>query len=202
MEHAVYFWAALIGCTLLVIQVILQVIGLGGDADMAHGGGDFHGADFHGDADLHMDADGADPAHGTSGNIFFGILSFKTLVAFAGIFGLTGLALEKGDVSTFNRIGIAALAGVAAMVAVAYMMRMLYNLGSSGSVVIRNAIGHQAQVYLRIPAASEGSGKVTVEIQGRTVELAAMTDGEAIASGKVVKVVDVVSGETLKVVPV
>ncbi len=192
MEHAVYFWAALIGCTLLVIQVILQVIGLGGDGDLDHGGADMHAGDLHG---------AADPAHGTSGNIFFGILSFKTLVAFAGVFGLTGLSLERGDVSAAHRAGIAVVAGLATMVAVAYMMRTLYNLGSSGSLVIRNAIGHQARVYLRIPAASEGSGKVTVELQGRSVELPAMTDGEAIPSGRVVKVVDVLEGETLKVVP-
>lgn len=190
MEHAVYFWAALIGCTLLVIQVILQIIGLGGDADMDGSAPD---------ADL--SAGDHDPAHGTQGNIFFGILSFKTFVAFAAIFGLTGLSLENSDLPDLQRIGIAILAGLAAMVMVAYMMRALYNLGESGSVVIRNAVGHQAEVYLRIPAKGDGRGKVTVEIQGRTVELPAVTDGEAISTGAVVKVVDVVSGETVKVVP-
>ena len=30
----IYFWTALVGCSLLVIQVILQVIGLGGEHDM------------------------------------------------------------------------------------------------------------------------------------------------------------------------
>ena len=190
MEHAVYFWAALIGCTLLVIQVILQVIGLGGDHDM----------DMSPDADVDAGIDG-DPAHGTQGNIFFGILSFKTLVAFGGIFGLTGLSLEKSDMSAFNRIAIAGVAGLVAMIVVAYMMRALYNLGASGSLVIRNAIGHQGEVYLRIPGGGDGRGKVTVEIQGRTVELPAITDGEAIGTGKVVKIVDIASGETLKVVP-
>lgn len=194
MEHAVYFWAALIGCTLLVIQVILQVIGLGGEHDMDSTSPD---ADFDS-----SDVGDHDPAHGTEGNIFFGILSFKTLVAFAGIFGLTGLSLLKSELTQSSRIGAAVLAGLAAMVAVAYMMRALYNLGSSGSVVIRNAIGHQADVYLRIPASGEGRGKVTVEIQGRTVELPAVTDGDAIATGQVVKVIEVLSGETVKVAPV
>lgn len=190
MEHAVYFWAALIGCTLLVIQVILQVIGLGGEHDM----------DISPDSDVDAGIDG-DPAHGTSGNIFFGILSFKTLVAFAAIFGLTGLSLEKSDVGGFNRMAISAVAGLVAMVIVAYMMRALYNLGSSGSLVIRNAIGHEGEVYLRIPGGGEGRGKVTVEIQGRTVELPAVTDGEGIGTGKIVKVVDVAGGDTLRVVP-
>lgn len=193
MEHQVYFWAALTGCTLLVIQIILQVIGLGGEADMDAASPD---TDFDsGDVGDH------DPAHGTAGNIFFGVLSFKTLVAFAAIFGLTGLTLEDSGVSPLQRAGIALVAGFAAMVLVAYMMRALYNLGASGSVVIENAIGHRAEVYLRIPAKGEGRGKVTVEIQGRTVELTAVTDGDAIATGAVVKVVEVVSGETVKVVP-
>ncbi|MDJ0521512.1 MAG: DUF1449 family protein [Planctomycetota bacterium] len=193
MEHAVYFWSALIGCTLLVIQVILQIIGLGGDHEMDSTSPN---ADFDSG-----DVGNLDPAHGTQGNIFFGILSFKTLVAFAGIFGLTGLALERSTLGPINRIAFAALAGFVAMVVVAYMMRALYNLGSSGSVVIRNALGHQAEVYLRIPGKGEGHGKVTVEIQGRTFELPAVTDGEEIATGRVVKVVEIIGSETVKVVP-
>ena len=193
MEHAVYFWSALVGCTLLLIQVILQVIGLGGDADM-----DARAPDVDVDAGL----GDADPAHGTAGNLFFGILSFKAFVAFAGIFGLTGLALQGEDYSSFQRAAMSIVAGLVAMVVVGMLMRMLYNLGSSGSLVLRNALGHQAQVYLRIPASGEGRGKVTLELQGRTVELDAVTDGEAIGTGKVVKVVEILGNETLKVMPV
>jgi len=193
MEHAVYFWAALIGCTLLLIQVILQVIGLGGDADMDAGAAD---------VDVDADLDGSDPAHGTAGNLFFGILSFKALVAFTGIFGLTGLSLADSDYSSFQRAAMSIVAGLVAMVVVGMLMRMLYNLGSSGSLVLRNALGHQAKVYLRIPGEGDGRGKVTIELQGRTVELDAITDGEPIATGKVVKVVEVLGNETLKVMPV
>ena len=193
MEHAVYFWSALVGCTLLLLQVILQVIGLGADADIDAGSPD---------VDVDAGLDGADPAHGTVGNLFFGILSFKALVAFAGIFGLTGLSLDGDDYSSFQRAAISVVAGVVAMVVVGMLMRMLYNLGSSGSIVLRNALGHQAQVYLRIPAAGEGRGKVTLELQGRTVELDAVTDGDAIGTGKVVRVVEVLGNETLKVMPV
>lgn len=193
MEYSVYFWSALIGCTLLAIQVILQVIGLGGEADMDAGAAD---------VDVDADLDAGDPAHGTAGNLFFGILSFKALVAFAGIFGLTGLSLQDGDYSSFQRAAMSVVAGLVAMVLVGMLMRMLHSLGSSGSVVVRNALGHQAQVYLRIPAAGEGRGKVTLELQGRTVELDAVTDGDAIATGKVVKVTEIIGNETLKVMPV
>ena len=191
--HDVFFWSALVGCALLVVQVILQIVGLGGDHDFDHG---------HLDTDAHVDIDHADdPAHGTSGNIFFGILSFKALVSFAGIFGLTGLSLEGSDLSAFNQLALAILAGLVAMIIVAYLMRALHQLSSSGTVIISNAVGHRGQVYLRIPAAGEGQGKVTVELQGRSVELTAVTDGEAIATGKTVKVVEIVGAETLKVIP-
>jgi membrane protein implicated in regulation of membrane protease activity len=192
--HDVFFWSALVGCTLLVVQVVLQIIGLGGDHDFDTG---------HLDTDLHTDMDSPDDAaHGTDGNLFFGILSFKALVAFAGIFGLTGLSLEESDLSPLHHLALAVLAGVVAMVFVAYMMRMLHRLSSSGTIVLQNALGHQGEVYLRIPAANEGHGKVTLELQGRSVELSAVTDGESIPTGKQVKVIEVLGNETLKVVPV
>lgn len=202
MEHDVYFWCALVGCTLLVIQIVLQVIGLGGESDLDHAGGD---ADFHVDgADAHLDADThvEDPAHGTSGNLFFGILSFKALVSFAGIFGLTGLSLEDTDLARFHRLSLAVLAGFVAMVIVAWMMRALHRLTSSGTVVLSDALGRRASVYLRIPAAGEGRGKVTVELQERSVELSAVSDGEAIATGQIVKIVEVLPNETVRVTPV
>jgi hypothetical protein len=197
MEEAVYFWSALVGCTLLLIQVILQVIGLGGDGDFDAGA-----ADVDADFDVDSGLDAADPAHGTAGNLFFGILSFKALVAFAGIFGLTGLSLQGSDHSPFQRAAMSVVAGLAAMVVVGLLMRMLYRLGSSGSLVVRNALGHQGQVYLRIPAAGQGRGKVTLELQGRSVELDAVTDGEEIETGRAVKIVDVLGGDTLKVVSI
>jgi len=190
--HDVFFWSALVGCTLLVVQVILQVIGLGGDHDMDGG---------HLDTDAHMDMDHVDdPAHGSEGNVFFGVLSLKALISFAGIFGLSGLSLEKSDLSQFNQLALAVLAGIVAMIIVAYLMRALHRLSSSGTVIISNALGHRGHVYLRIPGNGEGQGKVTIELQGRSIELVAVTDGEPIPTGKVVKVVEVLANETLKVV--
>jgi hypothetical protein len=189
MEHQVYFWAALVGGTLLLLQVVMQVIGLGHDVETDGGTPD---------ADASA-GDAHDPAHG--GNLFFGILSFKALVAFAGIFGLTGLALERTELSGFHRVSLAVLAGLLAMVCVAWLMRMLHGLSASGTLVVGNAVGHQAEVYLRVPGGRTGRGKVTLELQGRTVELGAVTDGEAIPTGALVRVLEVVGGELLNVAP-
>lgn len=190
--HDFYLWTAIVGCTLLLLQVILQIFGLGHDDP---------GDVVTPEADIDVHGDFQDPAHGTAGNVFAGFLSFKALVAFFGIFGLTGLSLEDADLHPVQRLGISVLAGLLAMALVAYLMRTLYRLGASGTLVVRDAVGHTGTVYLRIPGRGEGQGKVTIELQGRSVELPAVTDGGDLPTGRQVRVVEVLANETVKVVP-
>jgi hypothetical protein len=200
MEHTIYLVTAIVGCTLLLLQVTLQLVGLGHDVDAdAHDIGHELGADADADADGHGDGHG-EAGHGSSW--FFGLLSFKALVGFAGIFGLTGLSLEGGDLSFGLRLSIAIEAGVVAMVLVALLMRGLHNLATSGTVDLRRAVGHEAQVYLRVPEHGTGLGKVTVDLQSRSVEMPARTDGGEIPSGRTVRVLEVGGDGTAKVEPV
>ena len=87
------------------------------------------------------------------------------------------------------------------MFGVAWMMRGLSRLNASGTVQIGNAAGLNGTVYLKVPGNNGGIGKVTIDIQGRSMECAAVTDGDEIATGARVKVVSVDGGETLKVIP-
>ena len=195
MEHTIYLVFAVAGCTLIGLQVVLQVFGIMGDTDLD---------DVHTDVDAgHADFDHADhdPGHGAEGhgNLFFGILSLKALCAFAGIFGLTGLILEGHDMSVGLRVVFATSAGLAGMLAVARLMVGLTRLQASGTMDIRNAVGHSGLVYTRIPESNSGWGKVTVEVQGRSLELRAVTDGPELTSGTRISVVSVVGDETLKV---
>lgn len=187
MEHTVYLVLAIAGGGILVVQVVLQLLGLAGagDFDGTHGSVGDTGA---GDA-------------GADASWFFGVLSFKALVAFAGFFGLTGLALYEPQTSAGTRVAIASVAGVSGMLMVAFLLRSLRRLGSSGTLDVHNAVGASGTVYLRIPAHGRGTGKVTLEVQGRSVELAAVTDGEEIATGQRVKVVGLSGDDTLKVMP-
>jgi len=141
VEHTVYLYCAWIGCTLIVVQIGLQLFGLGSDTDV----------DFDADADVDFDGDGAAEGHG---NVFFGIFSFKALAAFAGFFGLTGLALMDGGHAPGMRIAMAAGAGFASMVVVAWLMRGLAKLGQSGTLNLNNAVGKTGTVYLRVPASN------------------------------------------------
>jgi hypothetical protein len=180
MEESIYTWMAAIGCGILLIQVVLQVIGV---------------ADHDGTVDVDIDTD-TDFGHG---DWFFGFLSFKTVVAFLGFFGLTGLLLMETDISSAQRGLYATLAGLAAVVVVGYMMKMLHNLGHSGTLNLANALGLEGIVYLRIPPKGEGRGKVTLDVQGRSIEIQAVTDGDGIATGARVQVMEVLGEELVRV---
>jgi len=193
-EYTIYLVTAIVGCTLLALQVVLLLFGLSHDTDVDSGadadvGGDLDGAD-------HGGADGAD-GHG---NVFFKILSLKALCAFSGLFGLTGLTLYEEGFRMELRIGISLLVGTTSFVLVLWLMRSLGKLTSSGTINVRNAIGRTGSVYLRVPGEQAGSGKVTVQVQGRSMEFPAVTDGEEIATGAQVMVSEVVGEDTLKVV--
>jgi hypothetical protein len=211
VEQTIYWVAAIAGCTLVGIQVVLQVFGLfdaDADVDGAHADVDAGHVDVDA-GHVDMDASHADVAHAADGhvhevtghgNLFVGILSFKALCAFAGIFGLVGLILMDRGISTGGRVAASAGAGFIGMLGVGWMMRGLSRLQSAGNIDIRNAVGCRGTVYIPIPGAKGGQGKVTVNVQGRSMEFGAVTDGEALATGTPVTVL-AVEGETLKVVP-
>ena len=87
------------------------------------------------------------------------------------------------------------------MLLVTFLMRSLARLGSSGTLDLRNAVGAPAAVYLRIPARGQGAGKVTVDVQGRSIQVDALTDGEELPTGARVQVVALVGEDALKVIP-
>lgn len=179
----VYTITAAVGCTALLVQVALQLLGLGGDAD------------------AHLDADVE--GHEGDGNLFFGILSFKTLSAFAAFFGLTGLAAAQGGVdSDLLRLVLAMIAGTAAGAVVMVLMRGLSKLQASGTVDLDDVVGKTASVYLRIPGASKGDGKIMVEVQGRERELLAVTAGPDIPTGATVTVTKRMAGDRFEVLRV
>lgn len=217
---------AVVGGTILICQLILTVMGLGGhgvDADASvdvhdfggdfHGdvGADFHGdagADFHGDAgDVHVDASGH-AGHGdhadahTSTIHLFKMLSFRSVVAATTFFGLAGLAADSSGATTVAVLGIALAAGGAAMYGVYWMMRGLYQLQAEGTVRIRRAVGRHATVYLRIPGHQSGTGKIQINLQNRTMEFLAMTPGDDLPTGAKVVVVDILTPDTVEVQPV
>lgn len=197
-----YAYCAAIGSALLIGQLLLSLLGFGGHGDLDAG----HDLDIHGDMDgLHADAHTDAHAEHTdrSGHWFVGFLSFRAVVAALSVFGLVGLGLDR----QFNpaRPGatfvIALSAGGAVMYAVAWLLRVLYSLRSDGTVRIERAVGLTGSVYLTIPAKKSGPGKVTVKIQDRLMELAAVTSGDEIPTRTAVVVVGVINSHIVEVAP-
>lgn len=175
----IYMVTAAVGCTALVAQIALQLLGLGSDAE-TH-------------TDIEVDDGG--------GNFFFGVLSFKTLSAFAAFFGLAGLAARQAGIENEAlQLVMALLAGAAAGAIVMVMMRGLAKLQASGTADLDAVVGKSARVYLRIPGHGKGDGKIIVELQGREMELSAQTLGAEIPTGASVEVTRRLPGDSFEVV--
>lgn len=199
-----YLIAAVIGCTILVCQFVLALVGLGhGGADFGHhGGGDFHGDahggsfDGHDMADSHAgpSADHADSTH------LFAVLSFRTLTAAAAFFGVTGLALQNSELPATTSFFLALCAGACALYGMYGLLRLIAGLSSSGNERIGNALGLAATVYVPIPATGKGAGKVQLSMQNRIVEYQAVTDdAEPLKTGETVEVVGIKNSDTVRV---
>jgi hypothetical protein len=131
------------------------------------------------------------------GNEFFTV---KNLIAFFTMFGWAGLAAYKSGISNFLVVLIALAAGTSMVLIMYLLMRNTDKLRNSGTLQMKNAINQVGETYLRIPALRSGLGKVHVQMQGRLVELDAMTDdGEDISTGKPIQVVNILNNQILLV---
>lgn len=226
MLNTIFLITAVVGGTVMVCQFALTVMGLAGDevdgagdfsadadfdgdvaGDVSGGdiAGDFDGADsvegnIEGDHQTHWsEADDPDVSHPDSSGVFK-IVSFRTMVAAIAFFGMTGAAARSAEIGPAPSILIALAGGFAAMYGTFTLMQSITKLDSSGNEDIRNAIGQSATVYVPIPAAAGGMGKVQLSMQNRIVEFKAVTaDAQALQTGDAVEVVSVTSGNTLEV---
>jgi hypothetical protein len=169
--EALYLYCAVIAGTLLVLQVVLSLIGLGEHFHFDHLD---HVPDPHIDIGAHEvggNGDGFD--HG--GGRFVGLFSFRALVAAFTVFGLAGLAGQQVFGSSIQTFVAAVAAGGGVMYLVAALLRQLMRLHSEGTADIESAVGEPASVYLSVPGHNSGMGKVTVRLEGQTVEYHAVT---------------------------
>lgn len=176
----IYFVLSCVATALLLIQFILLLIGFSGDGDIDIGGDG--GADFDGDAD---------------GGI--GFFTVKGLVGFFAIGGWVGVACVLGGLKDVWTILVSIICGLVAFVAIGLAFKAIRKLQANGAIDNRNAIGKLAEVYLKIPAKGEGHGKLSIVIQGKLIEMDAVTDeAEAIPTGREVKVIGLI-GDVCKV---
>ena len=154
-EH-VFFWIAIAGSAALVIQIIVMLCSFAGmDADVSD--------TFDGD----VDSDG--------GLSFF---SVKAITAFFALGGWCGFATASSINNVWAPVLVAIATGIAALVGVGFAMRGISKLQCSGNLVKEKLTGMTATVYVTVPAARSGRGKITLTAQGKFTELDAVTDDE------------------------
>ena len=197
-----YIACAAIGGTILLLQFLMTLIGLGGDAldiDLPDDVDTDIDVGVDTDFDTDADVDGGD--HHVNSSWLFGVISFRTIVAALAFFGIAGMAGRSADLHPFQTFMLAIACGVAAMYAVYWIMEMIKSLQSDGTARVGLAVGAHGSVYVTVPAKESGLGKIQVELQERTVELAALTEGNALAPGNRIVVTEFVDSETVKVAP-
>lgn len=182
----IFLVCAAIGGTLLLCQVVLMVLGLGGHNDFGHGA---HVLGHH------------EPGHEAESSWFANLLTFRTIVAALTFFGLAGLTASAGKAEPPQALLIAVAAGAGALFLVAWLMRTLRNLRSDGTVHVERAVGKSGTVYLTVPGRKAGAGKVTLTLQNRTMEYQAITADQELPTGAKVVVLSVVSPDTVEVIP-
>lgn len=154
----VYFWLGVISTAFLVLQIILMCFSaFGGDLDL------------DGDGDIDVDFDS-----GVSLFTVKGITAFFAVGSWAGLLVCALVADELQWVSVI----VAVIAGGLAMLGVALILRGISKLQCNGAIQTDKLIGMRATVYVSIPANRGGRGKITLNAQGRWLELDAVTEGE------------------------
>ncbi len=177
-----FFWTiACCASLVFIIQTIMTFVGLGTDADVDAGPMD---------GSVDSMEDGA----------LSGVFSFRNLVNFLLGYGWAGVLLHDSIEKGWLLQLIAIAVGLVFVLAFVFMFRQVMKLSHDGSFKMQEAVGLKADVYLRIPAARTGRGKVQVSVKGSIHEIDAMTDNDTeIATGGQVQIVEVLGDDLLLV---
>ena len=177
---SMFLICAVVGGTVIGLQTILMLFGLGG------------GDDFDGLAEGDMELDGTESA--------FGFLSIRALSAFICIFGLAGWNATAAGWGGPASIGVAVASGTAIMLVVVWILSLQRKLYSDGNLHPEKIVGDTAKVYLRIPVS--GKGKITVSIQNRSEQYDASSASdynEAIPTGTEVRITRMITPGSFEV---
>lgn len=167
-----------------IIQSILTFVGADADADF--------------DTDIDTGMDGGDLSNIEGGSNLY---TFRNFVNFCLGFGWSAILLQDSIPSTALLILVSALIGVALVAAVMYLFKWLAGMQQSGNINLqKSAAGCEGKVYLTVPAARSGEGKVQITINGAVREYDAVTESEEpLKTGTGIRVVDAIDANTLLV---
>ena len=167
---------------IFVIQSILTF--MGADAD----------TDFSTDVDVSPD----DLSNIDGGSNLY---TFRNFVNFILGFGWSAILLQDSIPSVTLLILVSVLIGIALVAAVMYLFKWLAGMQQSGNINLQKAAaGCEGKVYLTIPAARGGTGKVQITISGAVREYDALSESDTpLKTGTPIRVVDCLDANTLLV---
>ena len=194
-------WAVTLSASLVfVIQTVMTFLGAAGDTDFdINTDMDTAGPSDIGDGSVDV---GADVETGESGHLGTGmnLLTFRNFINFLIGFGWTAILLKDSIPATGLRMLIAILVGIVLVAVVMLLFKWLTDMQQSGNInVFKSAVDCEGTVYLTIPGERAGEGKVQITINNSVREYAAVTDGPTLKTGQRIRVVEVVSANTLLV---
>ncbi|RYZ23534.1 MAG: hypothetical protein EOO16_04705 [Chitinophagaceae bacterium] len=148
---------------------------------------------FVGDGDFHHHDGGLD---GDGGSFF----TIKNMIAFFTMFGWAALASYHAGLGPAMSTVLGLGAGCGLVAILWSLLKRTDQMKHDGTLQMKNAIHKVGETYLRIPASRGGMGKVQVQVQGRLMELDAMTDDATdIATGRPIQVVNLLNNQILLV---
>lgn len=199
----VFLISAILGGAVFLVRLILFFIGMGHhgvDGDTGFDGDVGHDAGHMGDAGHDVGhVHGGIQGHAAEAESSFKFVSLQGITAFFMMFGLVGLALSRQSKwpTTLSVFGAVA-AGFFSVWVMGKLLSAMAKLQSEGTLDIRNAIGQEGTVYLKIPAT--GKGVVQITVQDTLRELTAVSQEKTeIKTGERVVVEDVTGGNILVV---
>ena len=178
-----FFWYIAVPFSLtFLIQLIFTFLGIGDSDGM----------------DIDLDSDGVTDILDADGGPF-NFFTVRNFLAFFMIFGWSGITYYNYGFSKTKTAVLAFISGIIAMLIVAFLFYYMMKLSQSGNMNLNYAPGKYGQVYIPIPEARRGSGKIQITFQGALREIEAVTDGERLSTGARVKVIKVLDDSTLLV---
>jgi len=181
-------WGVTLAASLIfIIQSILTFIG----ADGGDGG-------IETDVDTGFDSEAADAAVEGGTNLY----TFRNFVNFFLGFGWSAILLQEKITSIPLLLVISAIIGVALVALVMYLFKWLSGMQQSGNInLYKLAVGCNGTTYLTIPGERQGKGKVQISINNSVREYNAVTDSDSLPTGTQIRVVEVLSPDTVLVEP-
>lgn len=172
-----YWYIAIPVSLIFLIQSVMTFIGLDG--------GDGIEADFDGGLD-----DVSAP---------FQLFSFRNLINFLLGFSWTGIAFYSTISSKTILLILAFIIGSVFVAVFFLIMKQIQKLAENNSFKMSQTIGKNCTAYTPIPEAKSGVGKVQISVNGSVHELNAITEGERLPSGTLLRVKAIETGNLLVV---